>query len=79
MHFSAFTRDQFENVVKQGFVIIKNVAFISLAFTALKSLYTHITEGFSVWAKISSAISILLYSAIAVLLFMASTVSEIIL
>lgn len=75
VHVPAFTKDQFENVVKQGLVITKNVAFISLAFTALKSLYTHVIEGSSTWAKVSSALSILLFSAIAVLLFMASTVS----
>lgn len=76
IHVLAFTKDQFDNIIKQGLVITKNLAFASLAFTALKALYTHFVEGRTVWSTITSAFSVLLFSAIAVLLFMASTVSR---
>lgn len=70
--FAAFSKDQFENVLKQGITITIYLGLISLGITALRALSSALfdTQG----SKVSTVISTLLYSAIAGLLFLASAV-----
>ncbi|EFA12890.2 lipase maturation factor 2 [Tribolium castaneum] len=68
----AFTKDQFEYVLKQGLTITIYLGLISLAVTILRALSISLFDVQG--SKVFTIITTILYSGIAVLLFFASTV-----
>ncbi|RZC35518.1 lipase maturation factor 2, partial [Asbolus verrucosus] len=70
----AFSKDQFDYVLKQGLIITVYLGLISLGITILRALSVSLFEVQGSGTKILTVMSTIFYSGFAVLLFFASTV-----
>ncbi|GLV46648.1 uncharacterized protein CBL_11509 [Carabus blaptoides fortunei] len=70
----AFTKDQFNSLVRQAIPLTVFIGIISLGVTVARAVALAVTESTTVASKVGNVIVTVLYALIAVLIFTASTV-----
>lgn len=74
---SVFTKEQFNEVVRQAIPITIFVGVASLSITFARALAVAVTDPPSLLAKLTGLLTTVFYGLVAILIFTASTVSNI--